>query len=52
MIVGTGGLGLWACKLAKAFYADKIEILAVDLDQSKLDLAKKYGADDVALWPK
>ena len=43
VIVGTGGLGLMAIQLAKAVTAAKI--IAMDLDDQKLDVAKKNGAD-------
>ena len=43
VIVGTGGLGLMAIQLAKAVTGAKI--IAMDLDDQKLDVAKKNGAD-------
>jgi propanol-preferring alcohol dehydrogenase len=43
VIVGTGGLGLMAIQLTKAVTGPKI--IAVDLDDQKLDVAKKNGAD-------
>jgi len=43
VIVGTGGLGLMAIQLAKAVTGAKI--IAIDLDDQKLDVAKKNGAD-------
>jgi propanol-preferring alcohol dehydrogenase len=42
VIVGTGGLGLMAIQLAKAVTGAKI--FAMDLDDKKLDVAKKNGA--------
>ena len=42
-IVGMGGLGLMAIQLAKAVTGAKI--IAIDLDDQKLDVAKKEGAD-------
>ena len=44
VIVGTGGLGLMAIQLAKAITGAKI--IAMDLDDKKLDVAKKNGADN------
>ena len=44
VIVGTGGLGLMAIQLAKAVTGAKI--FAMDLDDKKLDVAKKNGADN------
>jgi len=43
VIVGTGGLGLMAVQLAKAVTGAKI--IAMDIDDQKLDVAKKNGAD-------
>ena len=43
VIIGTGGLGLMAIQLAKAVTGAKI--IAMDLDDQKLDVAKKNGAD-------
>lgn len=51
LIVGAGGLGLWAIQLAKVMYgADNVYVIAADIGQSKLDLAKAYGADETVLW--
>jgi propanol-preferring alcohol dehydrogenase len=44
VIVGTGGLGLMAIQLTKAVTGAKI--IAMDLDDKKLDVAKKNGADN------
>jgi propanol-preferring alcohol dehydrogenase len=41
-IFGAGGLGMSAIQLAQAFGA--IQVLAVDINQSKLELAERYGA--------
>jgi len=43
VIVGTGGLGLMAIQLVKAITGAKI--IAMDLDDQKLDVAKNEGAD-------
>ena len=43
VIVGTGGLGLMAIQLTKAVTG--ANIIAVDLDDQKLEVAKKNGAD-------
>ena len=43
VVVGTGGLGLMAIQLAKAVTGAKI--IAMDIDDQKLDVAKKNGAD-------
>ena len=42
VIVGTGGLGLMAIQLAKGVTG--ANIIAMDLDDQKLDVAKKNGA--------
>ena len=43
VIVGTGGLGLMAIQLAKAVTGARI--IAMDIDDKKLEVAKKDGAD-------
>jgi propanol-preferring alcohol dehydrogenase len=43
VVVGTGGLGLMAIQLAKAVTG--ANIIAMDLDDQKLDAAKKNGAN-------
>jgi len=43
VIVGTGGLGLMAIQLAKATTGSKI--IAMDIDDNKLQVAKQNGAD-------
>ena len=43
MIVGTGGLGLMAIQLVKAVTG--ANIIAIDLDDQKLEVAKKNGAN-------
>ena len=45
VIVGAGGLGLMAIQLAKAVTGAKI--IAMDLDDEKLKVAKKDGADNI-----
>lgn len=52
MIIGAGGLGLWAVQLVKVMYPGKVHVVAVDIEQSKLDLAKKYGADEGVIWTR
>jgi alcohol dehydrogenase, propanol-preferring len=44
VIVGTGGLGLMAIQLVKAVTG--ANIIAMDIDDHKLDVAKKEGADN------
>ncbi len=45
VIIGAGGLGLMGVQIAKAI--TKAKIICVDLDDNKLDTAKKMGADFV-----
>jgi propanol-preferring alcohol dehydrogenase len=45
VIVGTGGLGLMAIQLAKAVTGARI--IAMDIDDKKLEVAKKEGADTI-----
>jgi propanol-preferring alcohol dehydrogenase len=45
VVVGAGGLGLMAIQLAKSITGAKI--IAMDLDDNKLDVAKKNGADNI-----
>lgn len=44
VVVGAGGLGLMAMQLAKSITGSKI--IAMDLDDNKLNVAKKNGADN------
>lgn len=44
-IVGAGGLGLMAIQLAKAVFGARI--IALDLEDDKLKVAKENGADDI-----
>lgn len=45
VIIGAGGLGLMGIQIAKAI--TKAKVICVDLDDKKLDVAKKMGADFV-----
>lgn len=42
IIIGTGGIGIYAVQLAKIFGA---KVIAIDISQEKLDNAAKIGAD-------
>ncbi len=44
-VVGAGGLGLMAIQLAKAVFGARI--IALDLEDDKLKVAKENGADDI-----
>jgi propanol-preferring alcohol dehydrogenase len=45
VIIGTGGLGLMAIQLAKAVFGARI--IAIDIDNNKLKVAKNNGADEI-----
>ena len=49
LIIGAGGLGLWAIQIAKAIYPE-IHLIVADISESKFELAKIYGADETVLW--
>jgi threonine 3-dehydrogenase len=49
-VFGAGPIGLFSVLLAKNFGAAKV--IAVDVDQAKLDIAKKLGADETILVAK
>ena len=44
-VFGAGGVGLSAIKMASILDASRV--IAVDIDQKKLDFSKKFGATDV-----
>jgi S-(hydroxymethyl)glutathione dehydrogenase/alcohol dehydrogenase len=44
-VIGCGGVGLAAIQAARLSYA--AQIIAIDLDDAKLDLAKRCGATDI-----
>ena len=52
MVIGAGGLGLWAIQLVKVLYPGKVHVVAVDVEQSKIDTAKQYGADEGVIWSR
>ncbi len=45
-VIGAGGLGLAACQIARAFGR---EVLAIDVSEEKLALAREAGAQHVSL---
>ncbi|MDN5845440.1 MAG: alcohol dehydrogenase catalytic domain-containing protein [Candidatus Nitrosocosmicus sp.] len=45
VIIGTGGLGLMAIQLAKAVFGARI--IAIDIDDDKLKIARNNGADEI-----
>ena len=47
LIIGAGGLGLWAIKLARYVIKEvPVRILVADINQEKLDMALSSGADE------
>ena len=46
LIIGAGGVGLSAIRLARRLYPD-VTLIVAEVDQSKWDLAKEAGAADV-----
>lgn len=51
LVIGAGGLGMWAVINARALFKDQVNIICADISEEKLSLAKSYGADDVVLVP-
>lgn len=43
LVQGCGALGLYACAFSKELGAKKV--IAIDIDQNRLNLAKEFGAD-------
>lgn len=52
LIVGAGGLGLWAIQWAKALCPPSTKVFVADVAPEKLEEAKKHGADEGILWSK
>ncbi|XP_035674195.1 alcohol dehydrogenase-like isoform X1 [Branchiostoma floridae] len=52
LIVGPGGLGLWAVKLAKHVLPQGTRVVCADVDAAKLKIAKDNGCDDIILWDR
>lgn len=52
LIIGAGGLGLWAIRLARALYGEKVFLIVADINTDKLSVAKSAGADEVILWSR
>ncbi|MGB9867863.1 MAG: alcohol dehydrogenase catalytic domain-containing protein [Bacillota bacterium] len=47
VVMGCGGVGLHVLQVAKAFGA---RVIAVDINQDKLELSKHYGADEAIFF--
>lgn len=52
MIIGAGGLGLWALGLSKAMCPAGTKVFVADVGEDKLQQATANGATDTVLWPK
>ena len=54
LIIGAGGLGLWAVQLAKKalFPGKDVRVFVADLSQEKIDMGKKAGADGGFVWER
>ncbi|XP_078585948.1 alcohol dehydrogenase-like isoform X2 [Branchiostoma floridae x Branchiostoma japonicum] len=50
VLVGVGGLGLWAVQIAREVLPDGIRIVCADRDIEKLTTAKAMGCDEVVHW--
>nr|XP_002122007.1 uncharacterized protein LOC100183208 [Ciona intestinalis] len=50
LIIGAGGLGLWALQLAKNILPKTTNVVVADLSESKLGNAKERGADGTVAW--
>ncbi|KAK2144118.1 hypothetical protein LSH36_784g01041 [Paralvinella palmiformis] len=49
-LIGAGGLALWALQIIKALYPTGVRVLAVDINDEKLQDAKAAGADLTHRW--
>lgn len=49
LLIGAGGLGQWAISFVKSIYP-KSKTCVVDINRTKLDIAKNKGADSIFLW--
>ncbi len=53
LVIGAGGLGLWAIHLAKVMFGDKnVKIIVADVSEHHLEMAKAAGAEAVLWDPK
>ncbi|KAI8494182.1 hypothetical protein Bbelb_279420 [Branchiostoma belcheri] len=50
LLVGAGGLGLWAVQIARTLLPDGVRIVCADKDPEKLTTAKEMGCDNVLHW--
>ena len=51
LIIGAGGLGLWAIQNARILYKEKnVKIVVADVNQGAIDIALKAGADEGVFW--
>jgi propanol-preferring alcohol dehydrogenase len=52
LIVGAGGLGLWAVTLAKAILPAEAKVFVADIAEEKFGPALALGADGTVLWDR
>uniref|UniRef100_H2ZC39 Enoyl reductase (ER) domain-containing protein n=1 Tax=Ciona savignyi TaxID=51511 RepID=H2ZC39_CIOSA len=50
LIIGAGGLGLWALQIAKSVLPTTTNIVVADISEGKLGNAKDRGADATVAW--
>ncbi|XP_019640037.1 PREDICTED: uncharacterized protein LOC109481855 isoform X2 [Branchiostoma belcheri] len=52
LLVGAGGLGLWAVQIAKQLLPSNVRLVCADVDVDKLASAKYAGCDVTVHWGK
>jgi L-iditol 2-dehydrogenase len=52
LVIGVGPIGLMAIRIAKAMGARKVYAASKSTSRARIELAKKFGADDVILTDK
>ncbi|XP_078585964.1 alcohol dehydrogenase-like isoform X2 [Branchiostoma floridae x Branchiostoma japonicum] len=52
LLVGMGGLGLWAVQIAKQLLPSNVRLVCADVDVDKLASAKDAGCDVTVHWGK
>ncbi|XP_066275406.1 alcohol dehydrogenase-like [Branchiostoma lanceolatum] len=52
ILVGAGGLGLWAVQIAKQLLPSNVRLVCADVDVDKLASAKDAGCDVTVHWEK
>ncbi|CAH1792023.1 unnamed protein product, partial [Owenia fusiformis] len=52
LVIGVGGVGIWAVSIANSVFPYNTKIIAADLNKEKLHYALKIGASDTIPWSK